>query len=111
MSEVFRSFFKMIKNQFEVYIKNLRSDNVREGFYLKQKSEMSEVFPSFFKMIKNQFEVYIKNLRSDNVRDLFNQTFSHFLQKEGIVHYSSYVDTPQQNEATEQKNRHLLEDT
>ena len=82
-----------------------------KGFYLKQKSEMSEVFRSFFKMIKNQFEVYIKNLRSDNVRDLFNQTFSHFLQKEGIVHYSSYVDTPQQNEATEQKNRHLLEDT
>ena len=82
-----------------------------KGFYLKQKSEMSEVFPSFFKMIKNQFEVYIKNLRSDNVRDLFNQTFSHFLQKEGIVHYSSYVHTPQQNEATEQKNRHLLEDT
>ena len=72
---------------------------------------MSEVFPNFFKMIKNQFGVCIKRLRSDNARDYFNQTLSTFLQKEGGVHHSSCVDTPQQNGVIEWKNKHLLEVT
>ena len=49
-------------------------------------------------MIKSQFGVCIKSLRSDNARGYFNQTLSTFLQKEDIVHYSSSMDTPQQNE-------------
>ena len=72
---------------------------------------MSEVFPNFFKMIKNQFGVCIKSLRSDNAGDYFNQTLSTFLQKEGMVHYSSYVDTSQQNGVDEWKSKHLLEVT
>ena len=62
-------------------------------------------------MIKNQFGVCIKRLRSDNARDYFNQTLSTFLQKEGMVHYSSYVDTSQQNGVDEWKSKHLLEVT
>ena len=41
----------------------------------------------------------------------FNQTLSTFLQKEDIVHYSSSMDTPQQNEVAKQKNRCLLKVT
>ena len=58
-------------------------------------------------MIKNQFGC-IKNLRSNNARDYFNQTISSFLQKEGIVHYSSCVDTQQQDGVIERKNKHYL---
>ena len=36
---------------------------------------------------------------------------SPFFQKEGIIHQSSCVDTPQQNGVAERKNRHLLETT
>ncbi|RVW74918.1 Retrovirus-related Pol polyprotein from transposon TNT 1-94 [Vitis vinifera] len=36
-------------------------------------------------------------------------TVGEFLAQEGIVHLSSCVDTPQQNEIVERKNRHLLE--
>ena len=38
------------------------------------------------------------------MRDYFNQTLLPFLQKEGIVHYSSYV---KYNGVVERKNRHL----
>lgn len=62
-------------------------------------------------MIKNQFGVSIKDLRSDNAKDNFNQDRSPFLQKEGIIHQSSCIDTPQQNGIVKHKNRHLREIT
>ena len=34
---------------------------------------------------------------------------STYLQENGIIHQSSYVDTPQQNGVAERKNRHILE--
>ena len=77
-------------------------------FLLKHKSEVSSVFPIFHKMIRNQFGVGIKRLRSDNRRDYFNQFLSPYLQKEGIIHESSCVATPQQNGVAERKNGHLL---
>lgn len=50
-------------------------------------------------------------MRSDNARDYFNQFLTPYLQKEGIIHESSCVTTPQQNGVAERKNRHLLETT
>lgn len=80
-------------------------------FLLKQKSDVSTVFPNFHSMVKNQFGVSIKRFRSDNARDYFNQTLTPFFQKEGIIHESSCVSTPQQNGAAETKNGDLLEKT
>ena len=59
-------------------------------------------------MVKNQFRVSIKWVRSDNAKDYFNQTPSSYFQKEGIIHESSCVDSPQQNGVAKRKNGHLL---
>ena len=45
----------------------------------------------------------IKKLRFDNAREYFNQVLSLYFQKEGIIHESSCVDTPEQNGVTERK--------
>nr|KYP55559.1 Retrovirus-related Pol polyprotein from transposon TNT 1-94 [Cajanus cajan] len=62
-------------------------------------------------MIKNQFGVGIKRIRSDNAKDYFNLVLNSFCQKEGIIHESSCVNTPQQNGIAERKNKHLLDQT
>nr|KYP54945.1 Retrovirus-related Pol polyprotein from transposon TNT 1-94 [Cajanus cajan] len=80
-------------------------------FLLKHKSEVSSVFLRFVSMIKNQFGVNIKKLRSNNAKDYFNHTLNFFCQKEGIIHESSCVHTPQQNGIAERKNGHLLDQT
>ena len=49
-------------------------------------------------MIKNQFQTSIQIL-----------SLGSYLSTEGIIHQSSYVDTPQQNGIVERKNRHLLD--
>ena len=80
-------------------------------FLLKQKSEVSSVVQCFFSMVKNQFGVSIKRIRSDNAKDYFNHGLISFCQKEGIIHESSCVKTPQQNGIAERKNGHLLDQT
>jgi transposase InsO family protein len=80
-------------------------------FLLKNKSDVCYVFPNFFYMIKNQFGVNIKRLRSDNGKEYFNHVLTSFCNKEGVVHESSCVKTPQQNGIAERKNRHLLDQT
>jgi hypothetical protein len=80
-------------------------------YLLKNKSDVSNVFPNFYNMIKTQFDVRIKRFRSDNAKYYFNKTLSPFFQKEGIIHESSCVNTPQQNGIAERKNGHLLDVT
>lgn len=77
-------------------------------FLLQNKSDVSDVFPKFFYTIKNQFGVNIKRLMSDNGKEYFNHVTS-FCQKEGIVHESTCVKTPQQKGIAERKNGHLLD--
>ena len=69
---------------------------------------MSHVFPIFCIMAHNQFGTKIKKIRSDNVHDYFNQILSQWFQKEGIIHESSCIITPQQNGVVERKTVILL---
>ena len=62
-------------------------------------------------MVQNQFGVQIKSFRIDNARDYFNQILSPYFQSQGILHDSSCINTPQQNEVAERKNGHLLNTT
>ena len=78
---------------------------------LKEKSEAAETFKKFYTMIETQFQTRIKILRTDNGREYFNKILGPFLIEKGIIHHSSYVDTPQQNGIAERKNRHILEVT
>ncbi|RVX06582.1 Retrovirus-related Pol polyprotein from transposon TNT 1-94 [Vitis vinifera] len=48
---------------------------------------------------------------SDNAKDYFNQILTPYFQREGIIHESSCVNTPQQNGVAERKNGHLLNST
>jgi len=80
-------------------------------YLVKRKSDVSRILPNFTNMIRNQFRVSIKGFRTDNARDYFNQILSPYFEKEGIIHQSSCVNTPQQNGLAERKNRHLLETT
>jgi len=78
---------------------------------MKNKSEVFHLFVKLYKMIQTQFESPIKRLCFDNGREYVNQNLSKFLQKNGVVHQLTSVDTPQQNGVAERKNRHLLEVT
>lgn len=80
-------------------------------FLLKHKFDVSTVLPNFCSMIKTQFGVNIKRFRSDNAKDYFNQVLTPYFQREGIIHESSCVNTPQQNGVAERKNGHLLDST
>ena len=44
-------------------------------------------------------------------KDYFNHSLNSFCQKEGIIHESTCVKTPQQNGIAERKNGHLLNQT
>ena len=78
-------------------------------YVLKNKSEVYEVFRLFQQMIKTQYSSDIKVLRSDNGREYINSELSRFLQDCGIIHQTTCLHTPQQNEVAERKNRHILE--
>ena len=78
-------------------------------FLMKEKSETATNFQFFHTMISTQFKSQIQVLKTDNAKDYFNSILGSYLSKHGIVHISSCVDTPQQNEVGERKNRHLLE--
>ena len=78
-------------------------------YLLKEKSEAAGVFKQFHKMILNQFETNIKILHTNNGREYYSNILEKYLQKEGIIHHSSCIDTPQQNGVSKRKNHHLLE--
>jgi transposase InsO family protein len=62
-------------------------------------------------MITVHFEKQIKMVRSDNGMEYMNRDLQNFFTKNGILHETSCVGTPQQNGVAERKNRHLLEIT
>lgn len=64
-------------------------------FLMKEKSDVERVFEIFHKMVQIQFQTNIKVLRTDNGREYYNSMLNSYLQKHGIVHQSSCVDTPQ----------------
>ena len=63
---------------------------------------------SFHSEIKTQFQTSIKILCGDNA-EYMSQLVQFYMLQNGIIHESSYVDTPAQNGVAERKNRHLLE--
>ena len=76
---------------------------------MKEKSEAGSIFKNFDNMIQTQFYKKIKVLRTDNARDYFNSILGEYLDKNGIIYQSSWIDTPQQNGMAKRKNKHLLE--
>ena len=76
---------------------------------MKNRSELFSHFRVFYAEIHTQFHVYIQSLRSDNAKEYVSEQFQSFMLQNGILHQTSCVDTPSQNEVAERKNRHILE--
>lgn len=76
-------------------------------YLLKEKSKATRTFQNFHKMIETQFQASIQILRTDNGREYFSSILGSYLTDHGIVHYSSCVDTLQQNGIAERKNKHF----
>lgn len=51
-------------------------------------------------MVKKQYGMSIRRTRCDNAKYYFNHSLNYFFQK-GVIHVSSYVKTPQNNEIVE----------
>jgi hypothetical protein len=68
-------------------------------------------FQCFYNFIENRFGFKIKIFRIDNGTEFVNEIFSIFLKQKGNLHQTTCVYTPQQNDISKRKNRHLLEVT
>ncbi|CAH9097958.1 unnamed protein product [Cuscuta europaea] len=76
---------------------------------MKERFELFHIFQTFCAEIQTQFGHSIKILRSDNAKEFFAAPFNHFMTSRGMLHQSSCVHTPQQNEVAERKNKHLVD--
>ena len=76
---------------------------------LKGKSKVNPLLKKIHKMIETHFQAKVQALIIDNGKEYFNSILGTYLLENGIVHFSSCNDTPQQNGVAERKNRHLLE--
>ncbi|XP_021995273.1 uncharacterized protein LOC110892412 [Helianthus annuus] len=77
-------------------------------YLMKSKEEVFCHIKGFFNMLKTQFSKSIKVFRSDNGTEFINKQMNNFCYENGILHQTSCVHTPQQNEVVERKHRHLL---
>jgi hypothetical protein len=64
---------------------------------------------SIFKVSKIQFGVHVKVLWMDNGTEYINKEFTGLTLSQGIVHQTTYPNTPAQISVAEYKNRYLLE--
>ena len=78
-------------------------------YLMKNHLELFFNFRAFCAEIHTQFHISIQNLRSDNAKEYLSKQFQSFMLQNDILHQTSCVDTPSQNEVAERKNRHLLE--
>ena len=77
-------------------------------YLLKAKCEVATVFKDFHHLVHTQLSSKIKILRSDNRSEYMSIIMIQYLTMHGIIHQTSCVHTPQQNEITDQKNCNLL---
>ena len=61
---------------------------------LKTKDEVFPAFQAFHTLIQTQYNSTIKVLRSDNGGEYVNHAFQEFFQTHGIVHQTTYPQTP-----------------
>jgi hypothetical protein len=77
-------------------------------YMIKSKDHVVDCIESFFALVLNQFNITIKICRSDNGSEFVNQRIQTLFSKNGVIHQTPCVYTPQQNGVVERKHRHLL---
>ncbi|GKC84196.1 cysteine-rich receptor-like protein kinase 8, partial [Tanacetum coccineum] len=78
-------------------------------YLLKHKSESFDALKAFIKFVSTQFEKQVKIVRSDNALEFVKGQCDPYLSSHCIVHQTSCVDRPQQNERVERKHKHILD--
>lgn len=75
-------------------------------YLLNGKDEAPLALRRFFAMIKRQFDKEVKIVRSENGTKF--TCLTDYFAENGILHETSCVRTPEQNERVERKHRHIL---
>ena len=66
--------------------------------------KFSLFFFSFHEMVKTQYFATIRILRSDNGGEYMHHDFKNYFNRHGLIHETTYPQTPQQNGIVERKN-------
>ena len=66
-------------------------------YLMKINSKLFSYFSAFYAEIQTQFHIYVQTLRSDNAKEYMSEPFQSFMLQHGILHQTSFVDTPSQN--------------
>lgn len=77
-------------------------------YFMKNRSEVFSHFCAFCAEIKTQFHANVRTLKNDNAKEYISESFQSYMRQQGIIHQSSCLNTPSQNEVAEWKNRHLF---
>ena len=72
---------------------------------------MFDVFVKFYKMFQIKFHTLIHILRVDNFGEHINLDMQQFFSTHGLIHQTTCLDTPQQNDIAKLKNQTLLDIT
>ena len=63
-------------------------------FLMKEKSKVGQIFRKFNTMVQTQFQTKMQVLKIDKAKEYFATILGDYLEHRGIVHQSSYVDSP-----------------
>ena len=72
---------------------------------LKSKAEVRDHVQNFIKLIEKQYSARVKVVRMDNGLEF---AMPQFYASKGIMHHTTYVESPQQNGRVERKHQHVL---
>ena len=72
-----------------------------------KKSQVKEVFIAYKSLVEKKFNLSIETLFSDNGGEYV--ALRGFLSQHGIAHLTSPPHTPQHNDVSERKHRHIVE--
>jgi hypothetical protein len=76
---------------------------------LHQKSDVFNYFVQFKNLVENLFSCTIKQFQSDGGGEYMSRQFTSFLTTHGIYHRVTCPHTPEQNDISERKHRHIME--
>lgn len=93
-------YWVMFKDDFTHY---------RTCYFMKAKSETPEKIASYLRLVENQLGRRVKSLRSDNGTELKNTKTKEMMNKLGIFHTFTNVNTPEQNGRIERDMRTFVE--
>lgn len=94
------------------FLLTMVDDNTRVTWMmhlLKLKSDVYEATKSFVHMAGTRFEGKVKIIKSHNALEFDDKQFKPFFSQLGIIHQTSSVERPPQNEMVERKHRNILE--